>query len=101
MSSARERFEAWWPMCNYRDETENGHSHRATFCAGYAAGAEAMRENLRGAMLTPEQLEGTADWMMKRCDLDNNAHVLAMMVLRQKAKALRALPLEEKEESRG
>ena len=41
MTSAKERFEEWWPMRNSDDSDE-------AFEAGYAAGAEDMRNRKEG-----------------------------------------------------
>ena len=51
-------------------------------------------EQVREAMLTPEQIESLADFVLKYGDLDNTGLMLKTMILRQKAEAARkALPL--------
>lgn len=51
--------------------------------------AEAEVERVRAGALTANQMEGLANWMLKRMDLDNNAHALTYQILRKKAAALR------------
>ncbi len=66
---------------------------RVHLCATDAADLAAARSDLEealGLLLSPEKLEGLADWMLKRCDLDNNAHVFTQHMLRERATLTRA-----------